>query len=142
MEVLLAIFSVLLLVAIPFIFWLLRVLKNTLNSIDVLSGMVQNKAPRKFREAYNGKYYPAIVIAQLKFDAPAAMTLTDFSMYEKRKIVGFTIYCTESMKDYYGTEIENFEDNEELLELLDRPVILKNKEVFEVSEGVWAWRPQ
>lgn len=119
----------------------MKMLKNTLGSIDVLSSMVQNKAPRKFREAYNGKYYPATIIAQLKFSAPAAMTITDFSMYEQRKIVGFTIYCTESMKDYYGVDEELLED-EGFLEFLDQPVILKNKEVFETSEGVWAWRPR
>lgn len=125
--------------AAAFIFWLLKVLKNTFNITDYLINVVENKTTTPVRQAYNGKYYPAAVIAQVQFDCPTECKIADFSMYEKYKIVGFTIMTTDKMEDYYGKEYLEMLD-EELLEELNKPVIFKKAVVFETSEGEWSWK--
>ena len=48
----------------------------------------------------------------------------------------------ESAAEYYGMDIvsELEEIGEEAVAALTEPVIMKNKLVFEISEGVWAWK--
>ena len=79
MIVAIVILSILLIGAIAFIFWLLGVLKNTFSIVEDMSDFAQGRTPRSFKEAYDGKYYPATVIAQLKFNSPEEMSITDFS---------------------------------------------------------------
>lgn len=115
------------LIEMVLIFWAFKVSKNT--SIN----------PKGFHEAYNGKYYPAIVIGIVRFGSPQEMTITDFSMYESNKIVGFTIYTKQTAKEFYGTKAGDM-TNEELMEIFDnKPTIFKNAIVYSPKEGVWTW---
>ena len=86
MAVVIVILAVLLLGAAAFIFWLLKVLKNTFSITENLIDMAQGKSPRAMKEAYDGKYYPATVIAQVKFDQPHEGKVVDWSLYEEKKI--------------------------------------------------------
>lgn len=139
MGIVIAILAVLLLGAAAFIFWLLGVLKNTFHITENLVDMVQGKSPRAMKEAYDGKYYPATVVAQVKFDQPSEGKIVDWSLYEKKKIIGFFMLTTDKPEDYYGKEfIENLEE-EELEELL-KPVIIKNALVYAVREDDWFWK--
>lgn len=139
MGIVIAILAVLLLGAAAFIFWLLGVLKNTFHITENLVDMVQGKSPRAMKQAYDGKYYPATVIAQVKFDQPSEGKIVDWSLYEKKKIIGFFMLTTDKPEDYYGKEfIENLEE-EELEELL-KPVIIKNALVYAVREDDWFWK--
>ena len=142
MIIAIIILGVLLAVAAAVIFCLWRVLKNTFSITDNLLDMVENKQPRALRKAYNGVYYPATIIAKINFNAEWEGQVTDFSMYDKYKIVGLTIMTKESAAEYYGAELvsELEEIGEEALAALNEPVIMKNKLVFEISEGVWAWK--
>ena len=92
--------------------------------------------------AYNDKYNPATIIAQLKFSAEWEGQITDFSLYDKYKIVGITIMSKESKEKYYGEDLiaELEEIGEDAVAQLTEPVIMKNKIIYEVSEGVWAWK--
>lgn len=132
------ILSILLVAAGAFIFWLLKVLKNTLEIAENAMDMAANKIPRKLATAYDGKYYPATVIAQMQFDAESEMTITDFSMYEEKKIVGFTVYTKESMEKYYGPIISELDEEE--LAMLKQPTIFKNVVVYAPEEGMWTWK--
>lgn len=132
------ILSVLLVAALAFIFWLLQVLKNTYDIVENMMDVIENKVPRKMRKAYDGKYYPATVIARMEFGAPQEATITDFSLYEEKKIVGFTIYTTDSAEKYYGEMVEDFDAEE--LALLNQPVIFKNVVVYAPQEGLWTWK--
>ena len=136
------ILGVLLMAASVFIFWLLKVLKNTFSITDGLINLIEGKQPQSIRKAYNGVYYPATIIAQVKCGADWEGQVTDFSLYDKYKIVGITVMTTETLEEYYGadiiSELKDFGD--EALAALTEPVIMKNKQVFEVSEGVWGWR--
>lgn len=139
MGIVIAILAVLLLGAAAFIFWLLGVLKNTFHITENLVDMVQGKSPRTMKEAYDGKYYPATVIAQVKFGQPSEGKVVDWSLYEEKKIIGFFMLTTDKPEDYYGKEfIENLEE-EELEELL-KPVIIKNALVYAVREDDWFWK--
>ena len=138
MIVAIIILSTLLLAALAFIFWLCQVLKNTFEIAENMMDMVENKIPRSLRTAYDGKYYPATVIAKMEFEAPQEMTITDFSLYESKKIVGFTIYTVDSMEKYYGNIMKDLDDIE--LELLSKPAIFKNVIVYAPKEGMWTWK--
>ena len=59
----------------------------------------------------------------------------------KYKIVVMTIYTTDTLEDYYGDVITELEElDEDLVEELTKPVLLKNKMVFEIEEGNWTWK--
>ena len=139
MAVVIIILAVLLLGAAAFIFWLLKVLKNTFSITENLIDMAQGKSPRAMKEAYDGKYYPATVIAQVKFDQPHEGKVVDWSLYEEKKIVGFIIMTTDKVEDYYGKEFIEMLDEEELEELTS-PVIIKNALVYAVREDDWFWK--
>lgn len=138
MNIAIIILSALLLAAVAIIFCLSKVLKNTLEVVEGLIDLSENRTPRKLKTAYDGKYYPATVIARMEFNAPAEMTITDFSMYDDKHLVGFTIYTTDSVSKYYGEALEELTEDE--IELLEKPVIFKNVEVYAPMEGMWTWR--
>jgi hypothetical protein len=139
MAVVIIILAVLLLGAAAFIFWLLKVLKNTFSITENLIDMAQGKSPRAMKEAYDGKYYPATVIAQVKFDQPHEGKVVDWSLYEEKKIVGFIMMTTDKVEDYYGKEFIEMLDEEDLEELTS-PVIIKNALVYAVREDDWFWK--
>ena len=139
MAVVIVILAVLLLGAAAFIFWLLKVLKNTFSITENLIDMAQGKSPRAMKEAYDGKYYPATVIAQVKFDQPHEGKVVDWSLYEEKKIVGFIMMTTDKVEDYYGKDFIEMLDEEELKELIS-PVMIKNALVYAVGEGDWFWK--
>lgn len=139
MAVVIVILAVLLLGAAAFIFWLLKVLKNTFSITENLIDMAQGKSPRAMKEAYDGKYYPATVIAQVKFDQPHEGKVIDWSLYEEKKIVGFIMMTTDKVEDYYGKEFIEMLDEEDLEELTS-PVIIKNALVYAVREDDWFWK--
>lgn len=139
MAVVIVILAVLLLGAAAFIFWLLKVLKNTFSITENLIDMAQGKSPRAMKEAYDGKYYPATVIAQVKFDQPHEGKVVDWSLYEEKKIVGFIMMTTDKVEDYYGKEFIEMLDEEDLEELIS-PVIIKNALVYAVREDDWFWK--
>ncbi len=132
------ILSVCLIAAMAIIFCLSKILKNTLEITEGMIDIAENRTPRKLKTAYDGKYYPATVIARLEFDAPAEMTITDFSLYEEKRLVGFTIYTTDSAKMYYGDALDELTDEERAM--LEKPTIFKNVLVYSPMEGFWTWK--
>lgn len=126
------ILSLLVLAETLFIFWLFGVLKNTFEIVQDLSNMANGKIPKGYKEAYDGKYYPATVVATIQFESPQRMTVTDFSMYESKKIVGFTIYTNETIKDYLGEDTDDGEKS--------KTAIFKDVIVYSPIEGVWTWK--
>ena len=141
MIVIIVILSILLLGATAFIFWLLGVLKNTFDIVEQAMDMAQGKSPEKFKTAYDGKYYPATVISQVKFDCDEESVITDFSMYEEKKIVGFTICTKETIREYIGAAADDLDD-ELLEETFTTPTIFKNVLVYAPIEGMWTWKSQ
>ena len=141
MIVAIIILSILLAGSIAFIFWLLGILKNTFEIIDSSLDMAAGKTPKKFRTAHDGKYYPATVISQVKFGCDSEMMVTDFSMYEDKKIVGFTICTKETAREYLGITEEEMPD-EVIDELSGKPAIFKNAVVYAPMEGMWTWKSQ
>lgn len=140
MTIVLIILGVLLAVAAAIIFCLWQVLKNTYLNTYLAENMVERKS-LSIKKAYNGVYYPAHVLAKIEFGSPQEMKVVDFSMYDKYKLVGITIYTTDTLEDYYGDVITELEElDEDLIEELTKPVLLKNKMVFEIEEGNWTWK--
>ena len=127
MLAIIIILAIFLVGAATFIFWLLQVLKNTLDMTDGLMNIIENKQPTRLKKAYNDKYYPATIIAQLKFSAEWEGQITDFSLYDKYKIVGITIMSKESKEKYYGEDLiaELEEIGEDAVAQLTEPVIMK-----------------
>lgn len=140
MIVAIVILSILLVGALAFIFWLLGVLKNTFDIVEASLDMASGKPSAKFGKAYDGKYYPATVISQVKFNSDSEMMITDFSMYEEKKIVGFTICTKESEREYIGAQGDDVPD-EILKEAFGTPTIFKNVIVYAPWEGMWTWKP-
>lgn len=122
------------------IFWLFGVLKNTFNIVQDLSDMAKGKIPKGYKEAYDGKYYPATVLAKIIFESPQNMTITDFSMYESKRIVGFTIYTNETIREYYGDAANEISDEELKERFQDKTAIFKDVIVYSPIEGVWTWK--
>ena len=139
MIIAIVILSILLARAVAFIFWLLQVLKNTYEIVENAIDMALGKPLRNYEEAYDGKYYPATVISQVKFDCDSEMVIADFSMYEDKKVVGFTICTKESMQEYIGTVADDIPD-EVLEEAIGTPTIFKNVVVYAPAEGMWTWK--
>ena len=136
------ILAILLAAAIAFIFWLLKVLKNTLNITETYS----------LTTAYDGKYYPAHVILQAQYESPYNGRIVDWSMYDSHKIVGFTILMTEKFEEFYSEKeiakmlnIPVEEISEEILEIVKnetlKPKMIKNVLVYAVKEDGWIWKP-
>lgn len=142
MIIAIIILGVLLAVAAAIIFCLGKVLKNTFLMTEGLLDIFEGKQPMQLKKAYNGVYYPATIIAKINFNSEWEGQITDFSLYDKYKIVGLTVMTKESVKEYYGAELveELSEIGDEALAALTDPIIMKNKIVYEVSEGVWAWK--
>jgi hypothetical protein len=69
------------------------------------------------------------------------MMITDFSMYEDKKIVGFTICTKETAREYLGITEEEMPD-EVIEELSEKPAIFKNAIVYAPMEGMWTWKSQ
>lgn len=134
-----AILSVLLVGAVAFIFLLLRMLKNTFEVVEQAMDMTQGKIPAKFQTAYDEKYYPATVISLVKFNCDKESIITDFSMYEDKKIVGFTVCTKETIQEYIG-DAANSIDEETLEEAFCTPTIFKNVVVYSPMEGMWTWK--
>lgn len=143
MIVAIVILSILLVGATAFIFWLLGVLKNTFEIVESTLDMAAGKTPRRMKEAYDGKYYPATVISQIQFGCDSETVITDFSMYEDKKIVGFILQTKETALEYIGANIEAIEEEEVLAELektLGEPTVFKNVLVYAPAEGMWTWK--
>ena len=138
MIIAIIILSVLFVASLAIIFWLYQVLKNTFSITEDMMDMIENKVPRSLRTAYDGKYYPATAIVKMEFGSPHEMVITDFSLYDSKKIVGFTIYTTDSIKKFYSLNPEELE--EEDIEILTQPVMLKNVVVYAPAEGLWTWK--
>ena len=143
MIVAIIILSVLLASALVFIFWLLGVLKNTFEIVESTLDMAAGRTPRRMKEAYDGKYYPATVISQIQFGCDSEVVITDFSMYEDKKIVGFILQTKETALEYIGANMEAIEEEEVLAELektLGEPTVFKNVLVYAPVEGMWTWK--
>ena len=143
MIVAIVILSILLVGATAFIFWLLGVLKNTFEIVESTLDMAAGKTPRRMKEAHDGKYYPATVISQIQFGCDSEAVITDFSMYEDKKIVGFILQTKETALEYIGANLEAIEEEEVLSELektLGEPTIFKNVLVYAPVEGMWTWK--
>ena len=113
--------------ALGFIFLFYKVLKNTRRNFWFDPHI-----------AYDGKYYKANVIAQLKFDAQNTMTIADLSQYDEKGIAMFTLYLPESAEEYcrciYG------ECTKANLKEVQTPRLIKNAIVYAPEEGVWTWK--
>lgn len=143
MIVAIVILSILLIGATAFIFWLLGVLKNTFEIVESTLDMAAGRTPRRMKEAYDGKYYPATVISQIQFGCDSEVVITDFSMYEDKKIIGFILQTKETALEYIGANMEAIEEEEVLAELektLGEPTVFKNVLVYAPVEGMWTWK--
>ena len=128
-----------------FIFYQSKVLKNIQNIIyEIVDKTEKLVAIRSVNSevAYDGKYYPAVVISKVIFGAPADMAITDFSMYDKHKVVGFTIYTTDKLEECYMPEDWDEETKEELRQSLLAPALHKDCIVYSPREGYWRWKFQ
>lgn len=132
MILIIVLLSIILIISIiiNLIFW--QVIKNMLK-------IVKNSAENFVGGlAYDDQYYPATVISQIKFNSDSEAVITDFSLYEDKGIVGFTIYTTANIKDYFQLQ-EN--ENEILYEkLFSKPAIFKNAVVFALDKNLWTWK--
>lgn len=146
MVVVIILLSVILTAALAYIFYQSKVLKNTRNiayEIADKAGELAKFKSTNMELAYDGKYYPATVISKMVFNAVADMTLTDFSMYDKYKIVGFTVYTTDKLEDcYMPDEAQDWDEEikEELRQSLLEPTLYKNCIVYAPREGWWRWK--
>ena len=142
--------SIVAVAAIGFIFWLLKVLKNTLNITENVINMAQGTSTRNKEKAYDGKYYPGTVISRLEFGAAEECIITDFSAYDTHKVVCFTLRLKESVRDYAATILDKVDDmfedmnmtDEELMKIIGQPSIFKDVVVYAPLEGVWTWKSQ
>lgn len=153
----LIIVSVLLALAVAYIFCLHWVLKNTLDMVDRLLDL-EAKSPGK---AYNDKYYDATIIVNMLYNQPNMGKIVDLSLFEEKKIASFTILTTESFEDAFTKEElikaaqeqlpEEITDEDERAAIIEqylpiarkqlmKPLIIKDAQIYEVWEGEWTWK--
>lgn len=152
MIVVIVLLGIGLLAAIGFIFWLLEVLKNTLDITETAMDMVQGKDIQSADVAYDGQYYPGTVILKMMYNAPQRMVVTDFSAYEENKIIMFTFYEPDSFFNHIKRVNKSFLDNldivneedipDEIIQHINKPTILKNMVVYSPMKGLWTWKSQ
>lgn len=125
---------ILLLASAALNFLFLWMLKNTLNSLEIAHNIIISESNKE--EAYDGKYYPGTVIATVKYDCQEDLIITDFSRYDDLKIIGFTIYNTDS---YPAEEFANLGIERDEAE---SPQIIPKTIVYAPREGLWKWKYQ
>ena len=121
----------LLAVAMLFIFCILKVLKNTFLITDYKVKKISKNL------AYDGKYFPATLILQAKFNCNEEYLITDFSLYNTHKIVGFIVNTKKSMNEYFNISDE---DSDGISEEDSIQTIVKNVIVYAPMEGIWTWK--
>lgn len=145
------ILSIILAAAGAFIFWLIKVLKNTVNIIGKIAEIISGKMPKSLATAYDDKYYQAHALIQIKYNAPYNGRIVDWSMYDNNKIVGFTMLTTESFEEFYTKEeiakilrIPADEISEETMELIKdetlKPKLIKNVLIYAIGKDEWTWK--
>ena len=143
MLVAIIILAILLAGSAAFIFWLLQVLKNTFSITETLVDLTTGKSAYDKNYvgnrhiAYNGKYYPATVIATVVYESPQECVITDLSQYDEKGLAAFTVMTKQKFSDAYPG-YENL--SEEAIEELKTPVIMYNMLIYEVEEGEWMWK--
>ncbi len=130
----LSIICVLLLGSVALNFLFIRMLKNTLERFMLLYDYSEIQDNIKMGKAYDDKYYPGHVVAQLKYGCPQGMIVADFSMYETHKIIGITVCESESFPE------EEFTKMGLTREMVEQPQFHRNVTVFQPSEGMWSWK--
>ncbi len=138
MITLIVVLSFCLLATMAFIFWRLQVSKNTLSTIESIMNTIANKISNKSEIAYDNKYYPATVIAIVKFDMSEEKIITDFSHYNEEKIINFIINTKDSIEKYYENIFYQLDDEE--LNLLKQPFIFGNVIVYAFQKNKWTWK--
>lgn len=157
MVVALVIVSVLLVLAVAYIFCLRWMLKNTLDMVEALL----NQESRDTSKAYNDKYYEATVVANIVYDQSSPGKIVDLSQYEDKKIAYFTILSTDSFEEFFTTEElieaaqeqipEEITDEDERAAIIEQylpiarkhlaaPIVIKDALIYEVWEGEWTWK--
>ena len=139
MIVLVIILGIVVVLETAYIFLISKVLKNTFNRL--VDARMENKSKCNPEVAYNGKYYPANVLAQTVFGADCEMVVADFSMYDSNGIVGFSLYVPETKEEYYK-EYKGILSEEEynIVTSNNIPAIFPNAQVYEIEEGTWTWK--
>lgn len=133
MIIAIIVLSILFIGSIALNFLLLKVLKNTFDNID---SMMQIDNIKK-EVAYDDKYYKGDLILTTQFNQKQDSMITDFSLYDEKKIIGITVNTKEDipyrkMWEEAGMSAED----------LEKPVLLKNCIVYQPIKGLWKWKYQ
>lgn len=151
MIVAIIILSILAIIEAGIIFLLWKVFFRTFGNLENVLGAVQgysemfddlaDLANIKYEKAYDGKYYPCTLFMSINFENPHTEIIADFSLYEKKKIIGLNIKTEDSLDDYIeknemlaaykGTEVE---ENKECHMVIPKAI------VYSPMEGVWTWK--
>lgn len=139
MTILAIILGIVVVLETAYIFLISKVLKNTFKRLTENMTMEIKKFNPEV--AYNGKYYPANVLAQTIFGAECEMVVADFSRYESHGLVGFSLYVPETKEEYYR-DYKGVLSEEEFKFVTSNnvPAIFPNAQVYEVEEGTWTWK--
>ena len=122
-----------------YIFFMSKVLKNTFKRL--MEDMTIEIKKCDLEVAYNGKYYPANVLAQTVFGSECEMVVADFSRYESHGIVGFSLHVPETKEEYYR-DYKGILSEEEynIVTSNNIPAIFPDAQVYEIEEGTWTWK--
>ena len=129
-----------------FIFYLLKVLKNTFQTVE--NNTEYDKVIERLNkgESYDGKYYPGTVISNILFDQAADGMMVDFSAYDKNKVVRVMMLCEETIEEHIhnNPRFAEFVDLpiETVAAQLTKPTIQENVIVYSPMEGFWTWKSQ
>lgn len=139
MIILAIILGIVVVLETAYIFLISKVLKNTFNKlVDV---RLKNQNTERWETAYNGKYYPATVLAKTCFGSDCEMVIADFSLYESNGIVGFNLYIPETKEEYYKDYKGVLSKEEyEFITNNNIPAIFPKAQVYEIEEGTWTWK--
>lgn len=109
-------------------------LKNTYDKLAKAHNLILSWDCLKNEKAYDNKYYPCNLILQMKYECEKDMFITDFSQYEKKKIIGITVFNKEEYpaKEFQELGLERQE--------VEEPLILNNVIVYSPQEGIWKWK--
>ena len=129
-------------------------LKKTFKTtFELLGGCCPDQENINLESAYDGKYYPGTLILQTNFNMPKEEIIVDFSMYETKKIIGYTVNITESpptleqvvggkenlelLKNEFGYDEELYK---KMFLNVNKPTIHKNVLVYQPIKGLWKWK--
>lgn len=114
---------------------LLRLAEDTVMLNEEMLSFNRDLKNAREGKAYDGKYYPCVLLLGVKYNADMSGTIMDFSQYDDKKIIGMTVMNKDKPPKDVEEYLSDLDEEDDTVNIL-----IKNALVFQRLEGVWDWK--